>query len=254
MRTRHAFLLAAWLAVPAVAAVRPAAGPGDARIRHVRYDPDQVVEIAGTLGYQFPIEFGDGERIENVSIGDGLGWQVTPNHRADMLFLKPMLAHATTNMTVITSLRRYTFALRVVPHGTTAALFGLRFDYPVPAMATVQASAGPAAPLPPADVNHAFTYEGSTRNLPERVFDDGRFTYFAFRQAADFPAIFIAEGKKKESMAVTSMRDGLVVVDQLARRFVLRRGDDVTTIINDGYREPVPGPQAPQPAQKRKSR
>ena len=84
------------------------------------------------------------------------------------------------------------------------------------------------------------------------MFDDGRFTYFAFRDGADYPAIFIAEGRKKESAAVTSVRDGFVVVDQLAPRFVLRRGDEATTIVNDGYREPAPGPEAPRPRKGKK--
>src|SRR5258707_10187360 len=94
------------LMTPAVhAAVQPMPGPEDPRIRWVHYDPDQVVELHGTLGYQMTIEFGDDERIENVSIGDSLGWQITPNRKASLLFLKPVARSTRTNMTVITSLR-----------------------------------------------------------------------------------------------------------------------------------------------------
>jgi type IV secretion system protein VirB9 len=43
------------------------------------------------------------------------------------------------------------------------------------------------------------------------------------------------------------MRDGFVVVDQLAPAFILRRGKVSTTIINQGWRDPAPGPLSPVP-------
>jgi type IV secretion system protein VirB9 len=43
------------------------------------------------------------------------------------------------------------------------------------------------------------------------------------------------------------VHDGYIVVEQLAPRFLLRNGTDVTTVINEGWREPAPGPTAPQP-------
>src|SRR5450432_3508569 len=94
-------------AAPALAAVAPLPGPGDARMRVTHYAPDEVVELVGDLGYQMTIEFGDGERLENVSIGDAQGWQVTPNRKASLLFLKPIDHASVTNMTVVTNLRHY---------------------------------------------------------------------------------------------------------------------------------------------------
>ncbi len=236
----------------AQAAVDPRPGPGDPRMRWVRYDPEQVVNLRGTMGYEFPIQFGEDERIENVSIGDGTGWQVTPNHRANVLFLKPMMLRAITNMTVFTNLRRYNFVLNVQSRGAGPGLFGLRFEYPVPALAIPVVADAPPAPAPPQDHNHAYSYSGSRRNVPDRLFDDGHFTYFRFGDATEYPAIFVGDGPKRESMAATSVRDGYVVVDQIAPRFILRRGEDVTTIVNDGYVEPAPGPLAPLPRGKKK--
>jgi type IV secretion system protein VirB9 len=231
----------------AQAGVLPVAGPGDPRIRWVHYDPNQVVELQGTLGYQMTIEFGDDERIENVSIGDSLGWQITPNRKASLLFLKPVARGARTNMTVITSLRRYAFDLsvRAAPRNDRdSIIFGLRFSYPAPVRLAVTP---PPAPEPPRDVNHAYSYRGSGRDLPTRVFDDGRATYFAFAETTDYPAILALDGASKETMVNSAMRDGYVVVDQLAPAFVLRRGKEATTIINDGWREAAPGPLSPTP-------
>jgi len=42
-------------------------------------------------------------------------------------------------------------------------------------------------------------------------------------------------------------RSGYLVVDRVARAFVLRRGQETTRIINDGYKEEGPGPLSPKP-------
>jgi type IV secretion system protein VirB9 len=243
----------ALVAATAQAAVVPMPGPGDPRIRWVRYDPDQVVELRATLGYQMTVEFGDDERIENVSIGDSLGWQITPNRKATLLFVKPVAHGARTNMTVITSLRRYVFELssrRLGPndHGDSV-IYGLRFSYPVPLR--LAEAPPPPPPQPPQDVNHAYSYRGSGRDLPTRVFDDGHATYFSFAETSDYPAILAVDGKT-QTMVNSAMRDGFVVVDQLAPAFILRRGKESTMIINQGWREPAPGPLSPVPDKRTK--
>ena len=90
------------LATPALA---------DRRIEQVYYNPDRVVTIKGTKSVQTVIEFGDDERIENIAVGDSAAWQVTPNKRANLVFVKPLMRNARTNMTVITDRRRYLFDL-----------------------------------------------------------------------------------------------------------------------------------------------
>lgn len=233
----------------AMAAIAPEPGPGDPRIRIVHYDPDQVVELRGAIGYQMTLEFGPGERIENVSIGDGLGWQVTPNHKATLLFLKPLDVHSVTDMTVVTNLRRYVFDLsarRPPPHGDRALIFRVRFEYPEPFVAVAEARPIPP-PQPPRDVNHAYRIEGAAESAPLRVFDDGRATYFTFGRDADYPAIFAVEADRKEAVVNSATRDGYVVVDRLAGGFILRHGAQVTRIVNDGYREPGSGPAATKP-------
>ena len=224
---------------PAVGAVVPFASAVDPRIRIVRYLPDQIVLFEATLGYSSTLEFGPGERIENVSIGDSLAWQVTPNRRANMLFIKPIAAAGATDMTVLTNLRRYDFDLRVRrPRGPNdpGIIFGLRFDFPEPArLAAAEPPIKP--PSPPTDLNHAYTFEGSPRGLPTRVFDDGRSTYFTFADTVDLPAIFAIDPDNKEAVVNVTYKDGLLVIDRLAQAFVLRRGAEVTRIINEDFRD-----------------
>lgn len=220
------------LAAPA-GAVTPHPGPGDPRIFEVLYDPSEVVELHGVLGYQLSLEFDPGERIENVAIGDSLGWQVTPNRKANLLFIKPMSLRPDTNMTVITNLRRYNFELSVKAKAPARSIpFSVRFTYPAPVFAVVEP---PPPPPPPIDRNHAYSYQGSDKNLPDRMFDDGMATYFTFRSQEDLPAIFAVEPDGQESVVNSHMKDGYIIIDRIARGFVLRRGSEVTKVFNDGY-------------------
>jgi type IV secretion system protein VirB9 len=234
-------------------AEKPLPGPRDPRIRVVHYDPNEVVELEGTLGYQMTVEFGENEKIENVAIGDSQGWQVTPNRRANLLFLKPMRRDAVTNMGVYTNLRRYMFDLEVhqdQPADRRSIIFGLRFEYPEPVAAVVAKEAPAPQAAVPDDVNHAYSYEGSSKNLPTRVFDDGHSTYFAFPGSADYPAIFALESdaeNAQESVVNIVSRDGYLVVDRIAPGFVLRHGGEATKILNDGYKEEGAGPLSPKP-------
>jgi type IV secretion system protein VirB9 len=190
------------------------------------YDPDGVVELRGAMGWQIMIEFGPDERIENVSIGDALAWQVTPNKRAKMLFLKPLLRDGNTNMTVVTSMRRYAFALSTGPR-SPATPWVLRFDYPAPI-----AEIRPAPPPPPrVNLNFGYVRSGHAAVMPSRVWDDGRQTYFEFAPETPIPAIFASGPSKKDESLVNVVTRGRVqVVQQTGPRFILRAGRQFATV------------------------
>lgn len=233
MNRLSALVLAFALTAGPALAVVPRPGPGDPRIHVVDYDPAEVVELRSALGFQLTVEFDPGEKIENVAIGDSLGWQVTPNRRANLLFLKPMSARPPTNMTVVTNQRRYNFQLSVQKQASRSLPFSVVFLYAPPVVAVVEP---PPPPAPPVERNIAYSYDGSPKTLPAKVFDDGQDTYFAFRQEEDLPAIFAVDPDGGEAVVNTRQRDGYVVVDRVVRGFVLRRGSEVTRIYNDGFR------------------
>ncbi len=221
----------------------------DPRVRLIQYVPDMIVPLSTKPGFAVTIDFGGDEKIETVSIGDSTEWQILPNRRANLLFIKAMTAPSTTNMTVVTDQRVYYFALTSVARKPGALpgeqVFALHFvhDAPVPlaAKADDPAAASPAEPAPtgPREVNAAYSYEGSREALPMRVFDDGKATYFKFAESMDLPAVFVREAGG--ALAVTNLanRDGYVVVDRLAAVFELRRGKQVTRVYNDAYHPDV---------------
>jgi type IV secretion system protein VirB9 len=232
----RALIVAAFLvvAVPAgvLAAENPHPGVLDPRIQTIDYDPDQVVLLHGTLGYQFMLEFAPGERIETVSIGDAMGWQVTPNRKADVLFIKPIDKSSITNLTVLTDARRYAFELRVSsPDSAGPAMYIARMVYPQPALAVVD-EAPPAPEAPPVVANAAYAVTGAQDIKPARIFDDGHMTYFEWRPEVSTPAIFAVSADGSESLVNYVVRGPYVVVDQVSARFDLRDGKQVATVVN----------------------
>ena len=248
MRAALGALMSAAVALAPTAWAQPAADVRtDPRIRVYPYDADRVTPLDLAFGFQTMLQFGSDERIENVSIGDGAAWQVTPNKAATLLFLKPVDLATRTNMTVVTDRRSYLFELSAHARGGADPPYVVRFTYPGDAKAKI-------APPPPERRNTAYVYTGSREALPADVFDDGRFTYFRWPESASTPALFLLAADGTESLVNYSVRDGYQIVEQVAPRFVLRDGKAVTTVINQAWREPQPGPGAPQPADARTAR
>jgi len=242
----------------------PMAGPADSRMRTVNYNPRDVVRIVGHYGFSTMLQFADYEVIENIAMGDSLAWQVVPNERGNILFVKPLEQNAETNLTVITSAkspyeatgenpqRIYVFALeaeRGDDHRSQAFTWHIRFQYPQDEVGRQAEIArgralhdsalvsidGEASTVAPASWNLRYTFAGAESQVPVRVFDNGQFTYFEFDDVTDTPAIFLVDKDRDESL-VNSVREGkYIVVHRVARQFTLRNGAEVTCIFNESF-------------------
>jgi type IV secretion system protein VirB9 len=240
---KHALLAAAMaLLAPSLApdlaqaAPTPAAPSAatDKRIRTILYDENAIVRLTGRLGFQTVIEFDPNERIENVSIGDSVGWQVTPNRRATLLFLKPVEPSA-TNMTVVTTTRRYVFDLKVADPDKPSepSVYVLRFRYPAPPETPKAAPPPPPPPPPPPILNSRYSRKGSTKIAPTRIWDDGRLTYFEFADQIEPPAIAAIGPDGREGLVNTRTDGRVTIADVVAPAFVLRHGTEKLIVTND---------------------
>jgi type IV secretion system protein VirB9 len=209
-----------------------AVAASDKRIRTLAYNPDQIVQILGKSGIQSTIEFASDERIENVAVGDSSAWQITPNRRASLLFVKPLVARSRTNMTVVTDRRTYMFDL-VAGDKWTTAVYALKFSYPnekpVPAapQPAQQAAAAPASPpvTMTADKLHFdWNTKGNGKLLPTRVFDDGSAVYLAWAKETPLPAILTVSEDRKEGPVNYKMSGEYIVVSPIPANLVLRYG------------------------------
>ena len=235
----------------------------DSRIVTLDYDEGSVVRLEGCVNFQTMITFGKGEHVENVGLGDSSQWQVMPNKRADLLFVKPITTKAYSNMTVVSDKHTYNFELRAAPedacdHGR--AIYELRFNYPVdPATAAAAAAAAAAAknkPAVPTDLNAlplpekrntAYTYSGDMLLVPLRVFDDGASTYMKWADGTETPAVYAKGPDGSESIVNYANRGDYIVIEQVAKAFVLRSGKQAVTLFNDAYHVQGLDAESPKP-------
>lgn len=277
MITHHTTLLsrlrALSLAMAALVASTASATPitTDSRIKTLVYNPNEVFAITTHYGYQSNIEFGPKETIDTISVGDRVGWQISPAGRR--LFIRAQEENAHTNMTIVTNLRAYQFDLR---SSTADAVFGseeltyvVRFYYPeegannlfpAPNTANYMPASPPAAniALPSATVptqtgniptiggantaiatnpqptfNYRYTYSGAPSIAPLKIYDDGVNTYFKFPDNV-MPQISVTTARgEKLAIATSRTTDGLISVNTVAPRFSLTQGGQQVIVYNE---------------------
>lgn len=226
----------------------------DKRIRTLAYAPDQIVQVLGRSGIQSTIEFAPDERIENVAVGDSSAWQITPNHRASLLFVKPLVARSRTNMTVVTDHRTYMFDL-VAGDKWTTPLYALKFSYPrdkeAEAPKTEQKLAAapiaqPSAEMTAAKLHFDWNTKGSGKLLPNRVFDDGSSVYLAWEKDTPLPAILTVSEDRKEGPVNYRMDGEYIVVSPIPANLVLRYGNKYALLwpAHSISARPAPSPSA----------
>lgn len=254
--TLRQILMAASLGGLAAAPAHAAALDG--RIKTRLYSPDEVVVVEGRAGVQATIAFGEQEQIENVAIGDSNSWQVTPNKRADLLFVKPLGANSRTNMTVVTD--RHTYLFDLVAGPAARPVYVLRFTYPaepkpVRQLAGMSADEAAAAAAPPKDLtadpaqlNFAWRTQGERKLLPSRIYDDGDATYLTWPARTAIPAILTPNEKGEEGAVNYAVRGDVLVLDSVPKLIVLRSGKDMATLENQRPALPAPALAAPTQA------
>lgn len=253
------------LATPAFAAQTPVSSPEDYRIKHINYDPNNVVRLDAVIGIATHIIVEPGETYVTHAFGDPNGWDFA--HVANNYFIKAKAADSDTNLVIVTNKRSYNFILHYVgnydskgPNGaiivhdiTTPwmmrqATLQVQFDYPLEQAQAAEAAAAKAALASRFDVHggyHNLNYSMSATArdqeiAPINVWDNGRFTYFKFAPNTDLPNVYVVNSDGSETLVNRIMLpdDGgwhVIVAEKIAPRFVLRLGNDVVGIINDSY-------------------
>jgi len=227
-----AVLLASCLTSPAVAAGTPTGGARDIRIRNAVYDPNQVFVIETDLRFSTTIHFGRGERFEAVIAGDTESFEITPiTDLGNVISIKPHVSRAVTNMTVITNRRTYSFELREGHiNGPTGRFYEVRFSYPeeAPRRAGTGNPKGFEAPR-----NYGYKIAGNGDFQPSSVYDDGRYTYFVFREGVRQPAIFKADAQGRERTINWTQQGDVVRVLGVNDSWTLRIDDDALCVARD---------------------
>lgn len=229
--------------MPAIGAKAPQDGRIDPRIRNIVYNPNDVFVIHGHYRYSTHIVFAEDEVIEHVSPGDSIAWQfyLKKNH----LFLQPVEDQADTNLSVLTNKRMYNFELKAgeaQSSSDTSLSFVVQFRYPEEELkkkmagntqSKKKARSRVQSGLNPETLNFSYSMRGNTQIAPNKVFDDGKFTYFQFENNVKTPAIFMVDADKKESLVNYHVKGPYIVVQSTGSQFMLRQGKQATCIYND---------------------
>ncbi|MGO4168022.1 TrbG/VirB9 family P-type conjugative transfer protein [uncultured Novosphingobium sp.] len=243
-------------AVPALALLAAPAQADERLVQHA-YSDNEVVRIDGRTGVQATIAFGKNEAIENVAVGDSQTWQITPNKRADLLFVKPLDASGRTNMTVVTN--RHTYFFDLVASPKARPLYMLRFTYKDEPAETVPGAPGAArtAALDPAEqalaagdpaatpvdasaLNFAWKRAGIAKLQPARVYDDGISTYLLWPDNTAVPAILVQNEKGDEGPVNYAVRGQTIVLGEVPKLIILRSGKASATLENQRPDAPAP--------------
>lgn len=246
----HLLLTAAalTLASAAHAVQEPDASKGDARIRYVTYDPNNVVLIYSKVGASLLIQFAPDEQLVDMVGGDVDAWGAASTKARNGIFLKPAAVAPETNIQVITNRRTYNFEVKLAPKGKRN-YFMVRFRYPDDERTTASSATrkDEVRALLDASVpagNRNYTVQGSSELAPVEAWDDGRSTFLRFRARASIPAIYSARGDEDsvEQLESPSTSKDIVQVPGIRRKLVLRIGDQVACVFNEGFDTHAPRP------------
>jgi len=218
-------------------AISGAAQARDSRIRYVTFNNDNVVTVQAAIGVSTMIQLSPTEVIETISAGDTIGWSIVPKKRSGILFVKPLVEKAETNVNIVTNKRVYSLLLVGSREPSLRASFQVRFKYPdedVNALLFAQAEASARNPslknIDPATLNYDYAYRGDDSIKPRVVFDDGIKTYMQF--TGDVPAIFVVEGRGRESLVNLRAEGEYMIVDKVATQFTLRADSKTVCLYN----------------------
>ncbi len=241
-RAAAALVLAAGFAGAVHAEALPVGGHVDPRIRTAFYDPNQVYEIYGFVGFHLDLEFAPDERFVGLSAGDPKA--ISYSAHANVLTIRPKVARDVMNLTVTTTEHRYYFDYAIAPHpdpNDVDVMYAVQFTYPPKPKAAADSSRADRitedfqkskAERPK---NTDYWFCGSPEIKPSEAYDDGIETYLRFGTREELPAIFLQSTDGKESLLNFTVEGDYLVLHRVARRFVLRRGSLAGCIVNKHF-------------------
>ena len=223
------------------------------RIMVLDYDEaaqDRSIPILTKRGFVTQIDFGKGESIESLGgtgqaaalTGDADGWIVVGRKGDRHLYLKPKSEAYPSNLLVVTNRYNYAFELRILPDESRAdGVWRLSFRYPNDGLSSAEVRANQVAfalGAPTEKRNLKYRIElirGNGDILPKKVWDDGRFTYIAMGNNREIPAAFKVDGNDGESTVNLHTEGQLLVIHEVARRFLLRLDQQEVGLWNDAF-------------------
>lgn len=273
-RSLRFIALAAWAVCSGAHALTiPASSPEDAHLQHAPLT-DDIVAIQSEVGRMTVIRFGKGEVVQNYGMGDADAWAVV--FSGNELDFVPKAQQADTNLRVITNRRSYWFSVALKanafatpsrddaqpagryrktverPKTYLPTTWQLNIDYPPAEVAKIAAD-DPAVKA--AKTKHEITsafdqakmegrldadygYIGDDELLPTAAYNNGKQTFIVLPIGTALPTVYEKTPDGTEVRVGAHMDHDMMVIHDVARKLVLRRGRLVGCLI-DGHYNPT---------------
>ena len=215
----------------------------DARFRVITYKPNAVYRLTIPYDTSTYMEFESGEVVSSYSFNNQrqIAWDIaTVQNR---MYIRPIESDADTQVTVMTNRRVYFFELFAKEpeakdiFADKDFVFYTKFNYPSSEDAEgIKKYATSALPNldKPESYNFNYTMTGEETIFPTKIFDDGRFTYFEFKEVGGImPAIFTVDSTQHEALANYRIVGSYVAIESINARFTLRYGNDIVCVYNE---------------------
>ena len=236
----------------------PVASKGDSRVGYIDYDPDEVVQIMGKVGYQTTVLFAKDEVIQDLGAGFPPGWEIGPLKQENGFFIKPADIDPNTNLSVVTNKRTYSFDLLLEPASdakdkkkqkgesdsgqASKVFYYIKFRYPQDVAKKRDEGKEQARLATSLDTanrskrrNEEYWIQGPETLQPIAAWDNGEFTFLKFGPNTGMPAVYGVNADGKEYMAQHHVEDDTLVVHEVARKIIIRRDGKVAAIFNEAY-------------------
>ena len=215
----------------------------DARFRTLSYKPNAVYRFFIPYDTSTYLEFESGETVTSYSFNNQkqVAWDIaTVQNR---MYIRPVESDADTQVTVMTNKRVYFFELFAKESDAKDIfkdqdfVFYTKFNYPSSEDGEgIKKYATSALPNldKPEEYNFNYTITGEETIFPTKIFDDGRFTYFEFKEKGGImPAIFTVDSTNHEALANYRILGPYVAIEAINARFTLRYGNDIVCVYNE---------------------
>lgn len=244
--------------------------PYDHRIRTVTYNEMDTIKVDGVVGIATHIQVAPSERYVTHAFGEEGGWAFS--NVENNYFIRPMAANSNTNLTIITDRRVYHFLLNYidsytieengkeveqfieVPWTMRASTVGVRFEYPFEDQEEqhqererqrIQEALNERDTRAAVNLRYRMSQDEDSRDIqPLNAWDDYTHTYFKFPRNAALPTIFAINSSGEETLVnatIEGEHNNVMVIQQVAREWRIRYGDQVVGILNDGFNPSLGG-------------
>lgn len=231
----------ACIATNAGAAIVPERSPYDPRIRYADYNDADIVSLDTVAGVGTMIVLGEGEEVVSHGFGDSAAYLFSPV--GNVIYLKPAVQNADSNLNIVTNKRIYAIDLKFRGLDRKFTVSQLRFRYPEDRKQEEKLESSKQKVQEGFEArrdgfNLNYTMSGSKDIAPVNVWDDNEFTYIKVEGNRDLPTVYLSDGKGGESLVnfnVEGKSANILVVHRVAEKWILRRGDSVLAVYNESF-------------------